>query len=127
MHCEGVKGADFPSVSLVTGVGAGGGVDFSLGDSGSHIHTVGVRVEGAALPLTQLYCHKNTASITTLSRALIERGELSYVPFAPAKTSADGSEGTRLRPSAAEATSAERSVCREHWVSGSQPTCWAAS
>lgn len=86
-------------------------MDFSLGGSGSHIHTMGVRVEGAALSLTQLYCHKNTASITTtLLRALIKRGELSHAPFTPAKTSADGSEGTMLRPSAAEATSAERLV-----------------
>ena len=81
------------------------------GASGSHIHTMGVGVEGAALSLTQLYCHKNTASITTtLLRALIKRGELSHAPFTPAKTSADGSEGTMLRPSAAEATSAERLV-----------------
>lgn len=95
VHCEGVEGADFPSVSLVMGVGHQlRGLWFA------HSHG-GVGVEGAALPLTQLYCHKNTASITTtLSRALIERGELSHTPLALAKTSDDGSEGTKIRPSA---------------------------
>lgn len=73
----GVGGADFPSVSLVTGR------DFSLLGGGALVCTF-TRweggVEGAALPLTKLYRHKNTAPITTtLSRALRkrERGELS--------------------------------------------------
>lgn len=73
VHCEGVEGADFPSVSLVVGMG----LQLRGGGSGSHIHTVGSGWR-ELLSLTQLYCHKNTASITTtLSRALIERGELS--------------------------------------------------
>lgn len=95
VHWEGVEGADFPSVSLVVGV------ELQLrGLWFAHSHG-GVGVEGAALPSTQLYCHKNTASITTtLLRALIERGELSHAPLAPAETSDDGSEGTMFRPSA---------------------------
>lgn len=53
VHCEGVEGANFPSVSLVTGVGE---VGWRLQLMG-HIHTVGLGWR-IGLPLTQLYCHK---------------------------------------------------------------------
>lgn len=81
VHSEGAGGAHLPSVSLVRGVGlqlTGGGLWFA------HSHG-GVGAEGAALPLTQLYCHeKNTAPITTtLSRALREGGELSQALSTP--------------------------------------------
>lgn len=64
--CEGVEGADFPSVSLVTG----GGRTLANGA----LACTFTRWGRGALSLTQLYCHKNTAPITTtLSRALRER------------------------------------------------------
>lgn len=86
----GVGGADFPSVSLVTGR------DFSLWGGGALVCTF-TRweggVEGAALPLTKLYRHKNTAPITTtLSRALRERERRAVAgPEPRAQTFEDGS------------------------------------